>query len=95
MRLRLLGADQQLSRPRLDHAHCFHCVQHQVQDDLLQLNAIPLYGKQSLRKEAALAEARCVVALVSFTARGGAIAANTSARPTACLTIADSNFDLR
>jgi hypothetical protein len=50
IRLRSLGADQQLSRPRLDRAHCFDCVQHQVQDDLLQLNAIPPHGKQSLRK---------------------------------------------
>src|SRR6202140_4324580 len=50
MRLRLLGADQQLSRPRLDRAHCLDCVQHQVQNDLLQLNTIPLYGKQPLRK---------------------------------------------
>jgi hypothetical protein len=50
IRLRLLGADQQLSRPRLDRAHCFDCVQHQVQDDLLQLNTIPLYGKQPVRK---------------------------------------------
>ena len=46
----LLGADQQLSSPRLDRAHCFNRVQDQVQDDLLQLNTIPLNGKQSVRK---------------------------------------------
>jgi hypothetical protein len=45
IRFRLLGADPQLSRPRLDRAHCFDCVQQQVQDDLLQLNAIPPHGK--------------------------------------------------
>ena len=38
----LLGADRQLSRPRLDRAHCFDRVQDQVQDDLLQLNTIAL-----------------------------------------------------
>jgi hypothetical protein len=40
----LLGADQQFSCPRLNRAHCFNRVQDQVQDDLLQLNAIPLNG---------------------------------------------------
>jgi hypothetical protein len=50
IRLRLLGADQQRSRPRLDRTHCFDCVAHQVQSDLLQLNTIPLYGKQPIRK---------------------------------------------
>ena len=39
--LGLRGTDQQLSRPRLDLAHCFDCVQHQIQNDLLQLNTIP------------------------------------------------------
>src|ERR1700704_5654837 len=46
----LLGADLQLTRSRLLRAHCFDCVQDQVQDDLLQLNTIPLDGSQSLRK---------------------------------------------
>ncbi len=50
IRFRSLGANQHLSRPRLDRTHCFDCVQHQVQDDLLQLNAIPPHGKQPLRK---------------------------------------------
>jgi len=27
IRLRLLGADQQLLRPRFDRAHCFHRIQ--------------------------------------------------------------------
>jgi hypothetical protein len=44
------GADQQLPRPCLDRAHCFDGVQYQVQDDLLQLNTIPLYGEQPLSK---------------------------------------------
>jgi hypothetical protein len=48
--LGLLGADQQLSRPRLDRAHCFDRIQDQVERDLLQLNTIPLNGKQPLRK---------------------------------------------
>src|SRR6516162_2338375 len=46
----LLGADEQFSWPGLDRAHGFNGVQDQVQDDLLQLNAIPLNGKQSVRK---------------------------------------------
>jgi hypothetical protein len=50
IRLRFLGADQQLSRPRLDRGHCLDRVQHQVQNDLLQLNAIPPHGRQPLRK---------------------------------------------
>jgi hypothetical protein len=50
VRLRLLGADQQLSRPRLDRAHCFDRIQDQVQHGLLQLNTIPLNGKQPLDK---------------------------------------------
>ena len=41
----LLGADQQLSRLCLNRAHCFDRVQDQVQDDLLQLNTIPVNGK--------------------------------------------------
>src|SRR6516162_6867452 len=45
-----LGADQQLSRPLLNRAHCFSRVQNQVQQDLLQLDAIPQNRKQSLRK---------------------------------------------
>jgi hypothetical protein len=46
-----LGADHELSRPRLDPAHCFARVQdHQVQDDLLHLNTIALHGKQPVRK---------------------------------------------
>jgi hypothetical protein len=43
--LGLLGADQQLSWPRLDRAHGVDRVQDQVQHDLLQLNKIPLDGK--------------------------------------------------
>jgi hypothetical protein len=46
----LLGADQQLPCPRVNRAHCFNRVQDQVQDHLLQLNAIPLKGKQSVCK---------------------------------------------
>jgi hypothetical protein len=41
----LLGADQQLSRRCLNRAHCFDRVQEQVQDHLLQLNAIAVNGK--------------------------------------------------
>src|SRR5712691_1919100 len=48
--LGLLGADQQLSGPRLNRAHGFDRVQDQVQDDLLQLNTIPLNGKQPIGK---------------------------------------------
>ena len=40
-RLVLLGADQQLSYPHLYRAHCFSRIQNEVQQDLLQLNAIP------------------------------------------------------
>src|SRR5215831_21161848 len=46
----LLGADQQLSCPLLNRAHCFSRVQYQVQQDLLQLNAIPHNRKQSICK---------------------------------------------
>jgi hypothetical protein len=49
IRLPLLGADHQLSWP-IDRAHCLDRVQDQIQDDLLQLNTIPLNGKQLLRK---------------------------------------------
>src|SRR6266403_3395259 len=45
----LLCADQQLSCSRLDRAHCFNRVEDQVQQDLLQLNAIPMNGKRPLR----------------------------------------------
>jgi hypothetical protein len=45
----LLGADQQVSWP-IDRAHCFDRVQGQVQDDLLQLNTIPLNRTQLLRR---------------------------------------------
>src|SRR5262249_16475431 len=48
-RLIPLGADQQLSSPGLNRAHCFDRIQDQVQEDLLQLNTIPLDGKQPLR----------------------------------------------
>ena len=48
--LALLGADHQLSNPLLNRAHCFSRVQNQVQQDLLQLNAIPQNRKQSIRK---------------------------------------------
>jgi hypothetical protein len=41
----LLGADRQLSWPRLDRVHGFDRVQDQVQHHLLQLNTIPLDGK--------------------------------------------------
>src|SRR6516162_9897114 len=46
----LLGADQQLSWLRLNRAHCLNRVQSQVQDDLLQLNAVAMNGKQSVSK---------------------------------------------
>src|SRR6516164_391462 len=46
----LLGADRQLSCPLLYRAHCFSRVENQVQQDLLQLNAIPQNRKQSIRK---------------------------------------------
>src|SRR5215475_1666496 len=46
----LLGADHQLSCPHLDGARCFSRVQYQVQQDLLQLNAIPKDRNQSIRK---------------------------------------------
>ena len=40
----LLGADQQLSPFCPNRAHCFDRVQEQVQDHLLQLNAIAVNG---------------------------------------------------
>src|SRR5215831_4814856 len=46
----LLGADYQLSCPHVGGAHCFSRVQYQVQQDLLQLNAIPKDRNQSIRK---------------------------------------------
>src|SRR5215469_7223605 len=46
----LLCADQQLSSPGLDQAHCFNGVQDEIQQHLLQLNAIPTKGTQSVRK---------------------------------------------
>src|SRR5215470_8927020 len=46
----LLGANHQLSYPLLNCAHRFSRVQNQVQQDLLQLNAIPKDRKQSIRK---------------------------------------------
>ena len=46
----LLGADHQLSCPLLNRAHCFSRIQNQIQQDLLQLNAIPMNRKQSLCK---------------------------------------------
>src|SRR6267154_3037877 len=46
----LLCADQQLSCYRLDRAHCFNRVEDQVQQDLLQLNAIPMNGECPLRE---------------------------------------------
>src|SRR6516162_5778588 len=49
-RVVLLGADQQLSWLRLNRAHCLNRVQSQVQDDLLQLNAVAMNGKQSVSK---------------------------------------------
>src|SRR5262252_5586293 len=44
----LLGGDQQLSWLRLNRAHGFNRVQNQVQDHLLQLNAVAMNGKQSV-----------------------------------------------
>src|SRR5215831_17117489 len=46
----LLGADHKVPCPRLYRAHCFSSIQNEVQQDLLQLNAISLNGKQSIRK---------------------------------------------
>src|SRR5215813_10621422 len=46
----LLGADQQLSCPRLYRNHCFSGVQDEVQQDLLELNAISFNRKQYIRK---------------------------------------------
>src|SRR6476660_283931 len=46
----LLGADHQFPWPRFDEAHCIDRIQYQVQDDLLQLNTIPLNEKRPLRK---------------------------------------------
>src|SRR5258708_2014085 len=63
IRLRLLGADQQLSRPRLDRPHCFDCVQHQIQDDLLQLNTIPFYGDNPSARRAWTRTSFLVIAL--------------------------------
>ena len=48
--LALLRADRQLSWPLLNRPHCFDRIQNQVQDDLLQLNTIPLNRKRPLRK---------------------------------------------
>src|SRR6266699_208018 len=47
--LALPGADRQLARPLLDRAHCFDRIQDQVQDDLLQLNTVPLNGRRPPR----------------------------------------------
>jgi len=44
------GADQQLSSSLLDRAHCFSRVKKQIQQDLLQLNAISKNRKQHFRK---------------------------------------------
>src|ERR1700752_545210 len=44
----LLGADQQFSYPCVTRTHCFDRVEEQVQDDLLQLNAIAVNWKQFL-----------------------------------------------
>src|SRR5690348_5624823 len=40
-RLAFFSADQQISCPHLDGAHCLDRVRDQVHDDLLQLNTIP------------------------------------------------------
>ena len=48
--LALLGADRQFSRALVDRAHCFDCVQDQVQDNLLQLYTIPPNGSQPHRQ---------------------------------------------
>ena len=47
--LNLQRADRQLSWP-VNRSHCFDRIQHQVQEDLLQLNTIPLNGKRPFRK---------------------------------------------
>src|SRR5260370_22222621 len=44
------AADQQLSLPFVHCAHCFNGVDDQVQQHLLQLNAIPLHHRQLLRE---------------------------------------------
>src|SRR5262249_13808986 len=46
----LLGADQDFSSPFLYRACCLSRIQDEVQQDLLQLNAISLNEKQSVRK---------------------------------------------
>ena len=46
----LLGADRQFSWPLLNRSHCFDRIHNQVEDDLLQLNTIPLNGKRPLRE---------------------------------------------
>src|SRR5215813_12725848 len=46
----LLGADRKLPRSRLSRAHCFDRVQDQIQDDLLQLDAIAMNRKHFVRK---------------------------------------------
>ena len=63
----LLGADHQLPRPRLNRARCIDRIQDQVQDDLLQLNTIPLDGKQSVRKRVWTETAFLVIALCANT----------------------------
>ena len=48
--LGLLRVDRQFSWPLLNRSHCFDRIHNQVQNDLLQLNTIPLNGKRPLRK---------------------------------------------
>src|SRR6516165_2164421 len=48
--LALLGANQQLPCPRLYRLHCFSRIQDEIQQDLLQLDAIPVNRKQSISK---------------------------------------------
>src|ERR1700741_494611 len=49
MRSPSYGADRQLSARAINRAHRFDCIQDQVQDDLLQLDPIPLNERQALQ----------------------------------------------
>src|SRR5216684_2591450 len=50
IRLGLSGGDEQLSRPFRDGAHCLDSVDDEIEDNLLQLDAIALNQRQALRE---------------------------------------------